>query len=70
MKERHVDGGRAEREGGGDGRFWETVRGEKGRVVLGVEREFRCVEIVSSRDERERRRKSRRARSLKQNCGV
>lgn len=44
--------------------------GEKGVVVEGVRRALRDVEMVSSMVERERRRKSRRARSWKQNWGV
>ena len=44
--------------------------GWKGAVELGVRRELRCVEMVSSRVERERRRKVGRASGWKQNVGV
>jgi hypothetical protein len=48
----------------------EVEVGVKGEVLEGVRRAFREVLIVSSIAERERRRKSARARSLKQNAGV
>jgi hypothetical protein len=44
--------------------------GVKGDVLEGVRRALREVPIVSSVADRERRRKSARARSLKQNAGV
>ena len=44
--------------------------GLKGVVVEGVRRELRCVEMVSSRVERERRRKEERASGWKQKVGV
>lgn len=42
----------------------------KGRVVLGVSKALRLVDMLSSIVDRDRRRKSRRTRVLKQNCGV
>ena len=48
----------------------EVEVGVKGEVLEGVRRALREVLIVSSMVERERRRKSARARSLKQNAGV
>ena len=44
--------------------------GVKGELVAGVRRALSDVESVSSIEDRESRRKSRRARSLKQNWGV
>jgi hypothetical protein len=60
---------------GGMGVRWgeemlEVEVGVKGEVLEGVRRALREVLIVSSMAERERRRKSARARSLKQNAGV
>ena len=58
------------REGGRGDEMPDVVLGVKGEVVEGVRSAFREVLIVSSMAERERRRKSRRARSLKQKVGV
>ena len=44
--------------------------GVKGELVAGVRSAFKDVDNVSSIEARERRRKSRRARSLKQYWGV
>ena len=46
------------------GRFVATDKGENGDVVDGVDKEFRWVDIVSSRVERERRRNARERRQL------
>jgi hypothetical protein len=45
----------------------DVLEGSKGVVVLGVRRAFRFVDILSSMEARERRRKSRSRRVLKQN---
>ena len=53
-----------------DHRWVEAELDGQGEVLEGVRRALREVLIVSSMAERERRRKSARARSLKQNAGV
>ena len=58
------------RDGGRGEEMVEVVVAVRGVLVEGVRRALREVPIVSSMAERERRRKSRRARSLKQKAGV
>ena len=57
-------------EGGRGEEMLDVVLGVNGEVDEGVRRALREVLMVSSMAERERRRKSRRARSLKQKDGV
>jgi hypothetical protein len=52
------------------GRMLDVLVGVKGELVEGVRRALREVLMVSSMAERERRRKSRKARWLKQKVGV
>ena len=58
------------RDGGRGEEMREVVAGVKGEEVDGVRSALRDVLIVSSMAERERRKKSRKARSLKQNAGL
>jgi len=67
VKAWHEIGGMGVRRGG---EMLEVEVGVNGEVLEGVRRALREVLIVSSMAERERRRKSARARSLKQNAGV
>ena len=70
MKVWHEVEGIGVRDGGRGDEMRDVVVAVKGEVVDGVRRALREVLIVSSMAERERRRKSRRARSLKQNVEV
>jgi ribosomal protein L20 len=65
VKVRHEDGGIGVREEGRE-EMLDVVAGMKGEVVEGVRSALREVLMVSSMAERDRRRKSRRVRSL--NC--
>ena len=70
MKEVHEPEGIGVRVLGRGEEMADVEAGENGELVEGVRRAFKCVEMVSSIDERDNRRKSLSARSLKQNCGV
>ena len=70
VKARHEAVGRGVRDGGRGEEMRDVVVGVKGEVVDGVSKALSDVDIVSSMAERESRRKSRRARSLKQKVGV
>ena len=58
------------REEGREGLRTDVEAGSKGDVLDGVSKALRLVEMLSSMAARERRRKSRSTRVLKQNCGV
>jgi hypothetical protein len=70
VKARHEAGGSGVRDGGRGEEMRDVVVAVKGEVDDGVSRALSEVDIVSSMAERESRRKSRRARSLKQKLGV
>lgn len=65
----HEAVGRGVCDGGRGEEMRDVVDGVKGEVMDGVRRALREVDMVSSMAERERRRKSRRARSWKQKVG-